>query len=300
MPQEQSPPLQTCESSTAHWLVVLVGLTVMFGPSLFDLSVGVWSTNEQGHGPIVLAISVWLIYRKWPVVNGGIKGDSPSAFGWLTLIVALMAYILGRSQQILMFEVGALIVVLASLLLLFKGPRTLLAMLFPLLFMAFMIPLPGSLVDTLTLPMKMAVTCISEQVLFWLGYPIARAGVILHIGQYQLLVADACAGLHTLFTLEALGLLYLNLVRHESMLRNVLLALLIVPISFSANVIRVMTLTLVTFHFGDEAGQGFIHGFAGMVLFVTALVLIICVDGVLRFCLRGWHQYWIGSVRKSA
>ena len=141
-------------------------------------------------------------------------------------------------------------------------------------------------VDTVTMPMKMAVSYVAELILYGAGYPIARSGVILQIGQYKLLVADACAGLHTLFTLEALGLLYLNLVRHDSLLRNVALAILIVPISFCANVIRVMTLTLVTYHFGDAAGQGFLHGFAGMVLFLSALLLIIGTDSALQFFVR--------------
>ena len=90
------------------------------------------------------------------------------------------------------------------------------------------------------------------------------------------------AGLHTLLTLEALGLLYLNLVRRDSLFRNVALAILIVPISFAANVIRVMALSLITYHFGDEAGQGFLHGFAGMVLFLSALMLIIGFDTMLQ------------------
>jgi exosortase/archaeosortase family protein len=113
--------------------------------------------------------------------------------------------------------------------------------------------------------------------------------VILQIGQYKLLVADACAGLHTLLSLEALGLLYLNLVRHDSLFRNAALAILIVPISFSANVIRVITLTLITYHLGDAAGQGFLHGFAGMVLFISALLLIIGVDSILRVGIRVPH-----------
>jgi exosortase B len=152
--------------------------------------------------------------------------------------------------------------------------------------MLFMLPLPGPFVDTVTMPMKMAVSWCAEHILFAIGYPIARSGVVLQVGQYQLLVADACAGLHTLFTLEALGLLYLNMVRHGSFLRNVGLALLIVPISFTANIIRVMTLTLITYHFGDAAGQGFLHGFAGMVLFISALLLIIGVDTLLRGAAR--------------
>ena len=141
-------------------------------------------------------------------------------------------------------------------------------------------------VDAVTLPMKMAVSYVAESILFAAGYPIARTGVILQIGQYKLLVADACAGLHTLFTLEALGLLYLNLVQRDSLFRNVALAILVVPISFAANVIRVMVLTLITYHFGDGAGQGFLHGFAGMVLFLSALLLIIGVDTLLHAALK--------------
>ena len=157
---------------------------------------------------------------------------------------------------------------------------------FPFFFMLFMVPLPLPLVTTLTMPMKMAVSYVTEHLLFLAGYPIARTGVILQIGQYQLLVADACAGLQTLLTLEALGLFYLNLVRHTSPFRNIVLALLIVPISFTANVIRVMTLTLITYYFGDAAGQGFLHGFAGMVLFISALLLILAVDSLLQWIVR--------------
>jgi exosortase B len=156
--------------------------------------------------------------------------------------------------------------------------------------MAFMIPLPSVVVDAMTQPMKMAVSYTAEAMLYAGGYPISRSGVILQIGQYQLLVADACAGLHTLFTLEALGLLYLNLIRHESVARNVTLAVLIVPISFTANVIRVIVLTLVTYYLGDEAGQGFLHGFAGMVLFMAALMLIILSDTLIRTVVRFWSE----------
>jgi exosortase/archaeosortase family protein len=83
-----------------------------------------------------------------------------------------------------------------------------------------------------------------------------------------------------------MGLLYLNLVRHGSTLRNVVLALLIVPISFIANVIRVMALTVITYHFGDQAGQGFLHGFSGIVLYVSALLLIMGLDSLVRIGAR--------------
>lgn len=281
-----SPPTGAGQGANAQllaWLPIIAGLAVLYVPSLIDLLRGIWSTDEQKHGPIVLAIACWLAYRKWPDMWQASEGQPTTAWGWPVFIFGLLLYAIGRSQDILLFEVGSVVWLLAAILLLTRGPAALKAQWFALFFMLFMIPLPGAIVDAVTMPMKMAVSYVAEHVLFWVGYPIARTGVILQIGQYKLLVADACAGLHTLFTLEALGLLYLNLVRHDSLFRNVTLAILIVPISFTANVFRVIVLTLITYHFGDEAGQGFLHGFAGMVLFLSALLLIMGVDSLLQY-----------------
>ena len=280
------PATADLRAALLTWGPVVAGLAFMYGPSFVDLFRGIWSTDEQAHGPIVFGVSCWLVWRNWPAMWARTESAPTSAAGWPVVVIALLLYIVGRSQEILMFEIGSLIWLLTGILLLMRGGVAVKAQWFALFFMLFMIPLPEQLVDAVTMPMKMAVSYTAENILFAVGYPIARSGVVLQIGQYQLLVADACAGLHTLFTLEALGLLYLNIVRHDSLFRNVALAILIVPISFTANVIRVMALTLITYHLGDAAGQGFLHGFAGMVLFLSALLLIIGVDSLLQAGVR--------------
>ncbi|MEY4345952.1 MAG: exosortase [Pseudomonadota bacterium] len=269
-------------SAAQMWLPVIVGFCVLYVPSLADLFAGVWSTDAQMHGPIVLGIALWLLYRNWSAMRLASMDKPASLWGWPVVVVGLLLYALGRSQDILSFEVFSVVVVLAGTLLLVYGDVALKVQWFAIFFMLFMVPLPAAVVDAVTMPLKMAVSYGAEQLLFVAGYPIGRSGIILQIGQYKLLVADACAGLHTLLTLEALGLLYLNLVRRDSVFRNTALALLIVPISFTANVIRVVVLSLITYHFGDAAGQGFLHGFAGMVLFLSALMLIITADTALQ------------------
>lgn len=268
------------------WFPVVIGLMMLYLPTFFDLANGLWTDDEQIHGPIILMLSIWLIYRKWPEMMRRSEGQPTSGSGWVVFVLAMLLYSIGRSQHILVFEIGSFILMLCAILLVSRGATALKTLWFPLFFLLFMIPLPGPVVSTLTMPMKMAVSYVAEHVLFWADYPIARNGVILQIGQYQLLVADACAGLQTLLTLEALGLFYLNLVQHTSVFRNVTLAILIIPISFVANVIRVMALTLITYHYGDAAGQGFMHGFAGMVLFLSALILILSVDSCLQYFSR--------------
>lgn len=265
------------------WWLAALGLLALYTPTLLGLFTTIWSTEEQGHGPIVLALSIWLVWRAWPQVDDT-QVDTPKPLaGWLLLALALLIYVFGRSQRILSAQALSAVLMLPALLLLLRGRKQLAAVWFPLFFMLFLVPLPSTLVDVVTQPLKLAVSSVAADLLYSAGYPIARTGVVLQIGPYQLLVADACAGLHTLFSLEAMGLLYLNVVRHSSLLRNVVLAILIVPISFVANVIRVIALSLITFHWGDAAGQGFLHGFAGILLFLTALLFIIATDSGLRW-----------------
>lgn len=289
MAAASTPPLGGKQANAnLPWVLIALGLVAMYGPTLYDLFTTLWSGSEQGQGPVVLTLSVWLIWRKWPVLNDTSASAPRPVMAWPLLVFGGLAFTLGRSQDIWLFEVGSVVLMIAGAVLLLRGPAQLRAIWFALFFMLFMIPLPGAVVDAMTQPMKMAVSYVAEHVLYAAGYPISRTGVILQIGSYQLLVADACAGLHTLFTLEAIGLLYLNVIKHSSTLRNIGLAILIVPISFAANVIRVMVLALITYHFGDAAGQGFLHGFAGMVLFLSALVLIISADTGLRLLQNRW------------
>lgn len=262
---------------------IVIGLLALYIPTYHEVFNNLWVTEDQGHGPIVLMVIVFLFWQKREHFSFTATDKPAPILGGLTLVFGLLCYIAGRSQDIFILDLASQIFVLSGIFLLMRGLPMLKALWFPLFFIIFMIPFP---LDSLTLPMKMAVSYVTETILFWFDYPIAREGVILQIGQYQLLVADACAGMHTLISLEALGLLYLSLVKHDSLIRNVTLAMLIIPISFTANVIRVITLTLITYYFGDEVGQGFVHGFAGFLLFFVALMFIMTVDSMLQYFVK--------------
>lgn len=264
----------------APWLVLLAAFLSLAVPTAMDLAREVWRSDEQGHGPLIFGVSFWLMWRsRQAVIDAPVRPANVTG-GALLLLGAAM-YALGRTQRILQFEVLSLLVLIAALLLLLRGWAALRAWAFPLFFLLFTVPLPGVMVQAVTMPLKTAVSISAETLMHAAGYPIGRSGVILTVGPYQLLVADACAGLNSMFTLEALGLLYMNLMGYTDRLRNVLLAVLVIPIAFVANVIRVIVLILVTFHLGDEAGQGFVHDFAGMLLFGVGLVMLFITDAWL-------------------
>lgn len=281
-----TPAAHRALSSLTHeglvlW-ILLAGFFAMFVPVYVDLARHIWSTDEQGHGPIILAICAWLVFRQRHAL---LALTNPPKRKTALFCMALIwpIYVVSLSQGITTIEGILQPLVLIALLLWYRGWPAVRLMWFPLCFMLFMIPVPSTVVLKLTMPLKVAVSSVAEPVLRALGYPIARTGVIMQVGQYQLLVADACAGLNSIFTLEALGLLYLNLKGHASAARNAMMAVLIFPASFVSNVIRVCVLALVTYHFGDAAGQGFMHQFAGMVLFLTALIIIISLDSLIDY-----------------
>lgn len=268
------------------WWPVVLGLLALYGPTYWSLAHGIWNTEEQAHGPIVLAVALFLVWQRrdmfLPEV-GAPPTRGEAAIGWTLLVIGLLAYALGRSQDILIFEIGSQIPVFLGVLLITLGTRAARAMWFALFFLVFMIPLPGFIVDAATGPLKQYISIIAEQVLYAAGYPIARSGVTLTVGAYQLLVADACSGLHSMFSLSAMGLLYLYLMQRTSIARKLIIMAAILPIAFVANVVRVMVLVLVTYHLGDEAGQGFLHGFAGIMLFIIGLLFLFVLDWVLGF-----------------
>jgi len=279
-----SGPLNSAVSPARYpvYSLGLIGLALalMYIPTFSRLAETVWATDEQGHGPIILAAVAWLL---WGMRASLFRPEARAAVGpgLGLLAVAVACYTLGHSQSSIELEAGSLLMTLPACVLLLTGWAGLRKAWFPLMFLFFLVPLPSALVQSMTMPLKSAVSVVAENLLFWAGYPIGRSGVTLTVGPYQLLVADACSGLNSLFTLEALGFLYMNLMNYTSRARNTILAICIVPISFASNVIRVLILVLVTYYFGDEAGQGFIHGFAGMVLFSVALVLTYGLDRLL-------------------
>jgi exosortase B len=269
-----------------EWWPVIVGLAVLYVPTLRDLATGIWNTEEQGHGPLILAAVLYLLWQQREILTERPQQAPSILAGGTLLLFGLLLYAIGRSQEILIFEVGSLLPVIAGTLWLLRGRSAVKRILFPLFFIVFMLPLPGFLVDAMTGLLKQQVSVAAEHLLYAAGYPVGRAGVTLQIGPYRLLVADACSGLHSIFSLLAIGLLYVYLAGYSSWPRRLLLLATIIPVAFSANVIRVMLLAMITYHFGDKAGQGFLHGAAGIVMFVVALTLFFTLDGLLALVFR--------------
>jgi exosortase B len=268
-------------SDQRYWWFAIVGFAAMYLPVYWWAANGIWQSDEQAHGALILLVMLWLFWGlRQPIAD--LPWQPAPAWGWPLFVLGLLVYVVGEAVGISIFQFGSQLLVVAGVLLLLKGKGAIRVAWFALFYFIFMIPLPGIFVDAVTGPLKQWISVIVVELLYRVGYPISRTGVILTIGQYQMLVADACSGLHSMYSLSALGTLFMYIMGRRSKAHNVIMLASILPIAFVANIVRVIALVLITYHFGDDAGQGFLHGAAGIVLMLVALVCFFALDALLE------------------
>lgn len=261
------------------WIVIACVTFLSFSQTVYNLFVNIWSKDDQAYGPILFALSIWLFYVKRSQIIHRVNKSSILTFSiGLIYTFCLILNVVGISQNFIQLEVIALPIFFLATIRYWGADGQIKILAAPIIFLFLITPLPASMVDIVTQPMKIAVSWAAENILYRLGFPIAREGVILQIGQYKLLVADACSGLKSLFSLEAFGVAYLMIVKSTSVLRNCTLAALIIPISFISNTIRIVILALLTYYEGEAVAQGFLHQFSGIVLFAVAIAITVVVD----------------------
>lgn len=271
------------------WVLVIAGFAAMYLPIYWWAGHSIWQSDEQAHGALVLAVVAWLFWGLRGRIDRSRRQPVP-ALGVPLFILGLLVYLVGRVFSISILEFASQPLIVAGILFLLRGGQAIKAAWFALFYFIFMIPLPDILVDAVTGPLKQWISVIVVELLYHAGYPITRNGVVLTIGPYQLLVADACSGLHSMYSLSALGTLFMYLMRRKSVVHNAIMVASILPIAFLANIVRVIVLVLITYHLGDEAGQGFLHGTAGIVLMLVALVCFFALDSLLARFIRAPNE----------
>ena len=257
-------------------IVLALGAAAIALPTMISVAKESWSTEQGAHGPIVLLTGVWLLFRAW-------KGSGPIAPPPVWRPVALMVpiltlFVVARISQIVEIEGYLMYAVLLTAMYALVGGAMMRRLAFPLIYMAFVFPPPDTVVYALTLPMKIIITKSAVGLLSVIGYPVGYSGVWIQIGQYQLLVAAACAGLNSIISLSVLATFYIYIRHAGDVTRALILALFIVPVAMAANFVRVLILILLTYHAGEAAAQGFLHNFAGMTMFVAALMIMFAID----------------------
>ena len=259
-------------------LVLAAQVVWLYWPVLKALAVQWYDDPDYSHGFLVPLISAYFVWERrekllaLPVV--------PSLWGIGVLGFGLIMLLIGSVGVELYTQRTSLIMVLAGLVLLVLGREFLRVLVFPFVFLLFMVPLPAIVVNAVSFPLQMFAAKTAAFCLFNLGIPVLREGNVIMLASTTLEVAEACSGIRSLQALLALGTVYAYFTQ-TVMWKRWALVLLSIPIAIAANAFRVSGTGVLAHYFGIEAAEGFYHTFSGWLIFVVAFALLLACGAVL-------------------
>ena len=262
-------------------LLVLIGW--LYVPILVPLVRQWWIDPNFSHGFFVPLFSGFIVWQNRPRL-AAIR-HTPSSWGLPVILLALAMLILGVFGAELFLSRISLILLIAGLVVFFLGWETLRAVLFPLLFLILMVPIPAIVFNQIAFPLQILASKVAAWSLPLCGVPVLREGNIISLPAMPLEVAQACSGIRSLLSLTTLAIMYGYLLEKRVAIR-VALALGSIPIAVVANSFRIIGTGLLVQYWDPDKAQGFFHEFSGWLIFVASLLILFGLHQSLRFLLR--------------
>jgi exosortase len=234
-----------------------------------------WSNEYYSHGLLIIPLSAYLAWRRWPppAARGG--GDSRGLALTAGGMGLFLFFITHKATYLAAF---AMIVMLAGLVWTFGGLELLKRLAFPLGFLGLMVPLP--FVERATLPLALWTGDCSGGLAGWLGLDVTITGAAITLPNTTLVIGAQCSGVNSIISLFTLTTLAAYALRGPLWGRLALMALAI-PLAMLGNVLRVANLLFVAHYLGAEAAFRFYHDYSGPIFFVIALLLLIPLTRLL-------------------
>lgn len=257
-----------------RFIILFVLLLCAYYPIIPDL-VNVWlEDSNNSHGLLVPLIAGFFAYQKREVLKlyladtYNLKGRFwTNSFGLIILAGSLLLYVLFYTGHIVFVVRLMLVLSLISLVWYYYGLRFLRILLFPLLFLFFMIPVPVSFVNHITLPMKTFATNMAVPLIRLFGVTLIQEGNIIHLTTCTLEVAEACSGIRSLTSMLMLGFFFAYMTKGNSY-RKVILVLFAPVIAVIANVLRITGTGLLANIYGETVARWYVHDISGYLVFI--------------------------------
>ncbi len=256
----------------ASLIAILATLAFIFAP-LFAYSYKEWLKPDYSHGFLVPLFSIYLAWH-W-------RAHAPKQFAWPEVwglafvaggaILYLLATYFNFAKEWL--QGASFVIVLSGMTLLLGGWASLRWLWPAIAFLIFMFPLPYRMEIAVSGPLQRVAAIGSEFILVTCGYATYREGVILHVRDHTLEVANACNGLSMLLTFVALSVAMAMLLRRPLLDRAIILASAI-PIAILSNILRIAVTGILYNEGGKELGDRLFHDLAGWIMMPLALGLL--------------------------
>jgi exosortase len=250
---------------------------ICYAPILRRLAIQWMSDPDVGHGFFVPLVSGYIIWQRREQLR--VLKPQPNPWGLLVVAWGGLQMMLGVLGTDLFTSRTAFVITVIGVVLTLGGMPFVRKMLFPLLLLFLMVPIPTVLYNELTFPLQMLASRLAAAALGAMGIPVLRDGNILELPNGRLSVVEACSGIRSLLSLTFLSLVYGYFFEKKAWIR-VALFLATIPVAILANGSRV-TVTGILYEIRPDLAEGFFHESTGLVIFFVAAVILFVVHQVL-------------------
>jgi len=271
-------------NAVIKFAVSLTLLLVAYIPA-FIWMYGRWVAPESyySHGFFIPLIALFVIWqRRELLMKAGLSSDMR---GLIIVIAGLLVHVACVALNIFFVSAFTFVVVLYGLVLFIFGKDLTRNLIFPIFFLAAMVPLPLVLISNMAVKLKLLAAQCATFALNGIGFPSILDGSIIRMQNSFTIVGAPCSGLRSLIALITLGLLFAYALKVSFLKKGVLL-LASIPIALVTNMMRIILLAVVNDLYGEKAATGFFHDFSGFLVFGVAFMSLLgisrCLGGEVR------------------
>lgn len=265
-------------------LIIAPSLAVIAYCDTFVWLIGRYRAVDSyySHGFLIPLLSGYLIWTKRRELQG--LSYEYSSRGLFILLFGLLLHIAGTFVHFFFVSgVSLFLFILGTTLFLF-GKKVTKKILFPLIFLIFMIPLPLPLITAILFPMKVFVVKVAAGIIRLMEIPIYVEGFNVHFSKGSLLIGNPCSGLRSLIAFLAMGAM-ISYLRTHSVNKWITIIFLSFPVAFFSNILRSISLILAADQWGTEVSspQHWFHDLLGITVFALGLSILLALGRILEW-----------------
>lgn len=265
--------------SVMYVVLFFAGFSALYY-STFVHMVAVWFSSDGSHGPLILAVSLYLVWisrdqlRRLPIKPALLPGTVLVASGCFMLFAGKI------SSTILLQQLSMIPVLLGSVWLLL-GFAFVKALLLPIVYLVFLTGLVEELLGNFNIFLQTASAWIAAKLLILYGLPVVLSGIIIDLPHISLIVVKACSGINHLVALMALSV-PLAIISNLTTYRKIILVVSSFFIGMFANGLRIAAIGVYSIY---NAGVD-LHGpnqtlYVGALFFI-GMVMLVTLSHLLR------------------
>ena len=240
------------------------------------------SDSYYSHGFIIPFVSAFLIWQKRSELK--VTAVDFSWWGLILIIASVLIHIAGTILYVFSISGFSIFFLALGISLFLFGKNITRIIIFPLIFLIFMCPLPLAIINVISFPMKILVAKTGTGIVSLLGIPVIRDGFNITIPNGSLLVGNPCSGLRSLISFLALGAIFAYLI-NILYISKLILFVSAIPIALLSNIVRVPILILISHYWGIEsaAPETFWHDASGIFVFVIGFIMLFAIGRLLEW-----------------